>query len=180
MKLKFIPMIGIFSVLVSSSAVAQQQQKHPEAEKALARIVLQDDFGQLKFRSREGVTMAKNDRTPGLNGLMFMRWQGDAPGAEVMASVQWFEKKEDLLKFYATTTKREDFKLAKFNGTTVWKLGENGYSWTDGEHFLVSLGGAPPPPQAMVKAWLVMIDSKVAEVEKKGDKSQAPAKPPTE
>jgi hypothetical protein len=29
-----------------------------------------------------------------------MRWKGDAPRTEVVASVQWFEKK-NLLKFYA-------------------------------------------------------------------------------
>ena len=74
--------------LISSSAVAQPA-KHPEAEKALARIVLKKDFGDdLRFHSREVVTIARNDGVPGLNGLMFVRWKGDNPGTEVMASVQ--------------------------------------------------------------------------------------------
>ena len=56
--------------LISSSAVAQPP-KHPEAEKALARLVLKKDFGEkLKFHSREVVTSAQNDGVPGLNGLM--------------------------------------------------------------------------------------------------------------
>ena len=80
--------------------------------------------------------------------------------------MQWFEKKGDLLRLYSKSRKRADHKLSKFNGTTLWKIGEAGYSWTDGEHFLVSLGGSPAPPPEMVKAWLAMIASKVAEVEK--------------
>lgn len=156
--------------LISSSVVAQPA-KHAEAEKALARIVLEKDFGDdLQFHSREVVTTAQNDRVPGLNGLMFMRWKGDGPGTVVMASVQWFEKKDDLLKFYAKSTKRADYTLGEFDGTTLWKIGEAGYSWTDGEHFLISLGGSADPPKEMVKAWLAMIASKVAEVEKASKK----------
>lgn len=154
------------TVLMSSSAMPQPP-KHPGAEKAMAKIVLEKDFGDdLKFHSRQVVTMADNDKVPGLNGLMFMRWKGEAPGTEVMASVQCFEKKKDLLAFYDQSKKRADYKLGEFDGTTVWKIGEAGYSWTDGEHFLVSLGGSPAPPPEMVKAWLAMIASKVAEVEK--------------
>jgi hypothetical protein len=159
---------------MSTSAVAQPA-KHAGAEKALARIVLEKDFGDdLKFHSREVVTLAQNDRVPGLNGLMFMRWKGDTPGTEVMASVKWFEKKNDLLKFYANSKARPDYRLGEFEGTTLWKIGQNGYSWTDGEHFLVSLGGAPAPPPEMVKAWLALIASKVAEVEKAAEKKRTP------
>ena len=110
--------------------------------------------------------MVRNDRVPGLNGLMFMRWKGDAPGTEVLASVQWFEKKDDLLRFYAESRKRADYKLGKFEEIALWKLGESGYLWTDGEHFLVSLGGSPAPPAEMVKAWLGMIPSSVAAMKK--------------
>ena len=53
-------------------------------------------------------------------------------------------------------------------------IGEKGYSWTDGEHFLVSLGGSPQPPQEMVEAWLSMIGSKVAEIEKKAKSKSEP------
>jgi hypothetical protein len=52
-------------------------------------------------------------------------------------------------------------------------MGEHGYSWTDGEHFLVSLGGNPQPPDEMVKDWLAMIGSKVAEIENKTKKTPA-------
>jgi len=157
--------LAIAYILMSSSVFAQPP-KHAEAEKAMARIGLQKDFGdKLTFQSREVVTMAENDKLPGLNGLMFMRWKGEGPGTAVLASVQWFEKKDDLLSFYAATTKRKDYMLSKLDGTTVWKIGENGYSWTDGEHFLVSLAGAPPPPRDMFQAWLALIPSKVSEVE---------------
>jgi hypothetical protein len=169
-----VSIFGTLSVLVSSTATAQPP-KHPEAEKAFARIVLEKNFGDdLKFHSRQVVTMAQNDRVPGLNGLMFMRWKGDAPGTEVMASVQWFAENKELLAFYAQSNTREDYKLGKFDGTTLWKIGDSGYSWTDGEHFLVSLGGSPAPPPEMVKAWLAMIASKVAEVEKEAEKKPGP------
>jgi hypothetical protein len=172
MQSKFVPILGTLSVLVSSSAMAQLP-KHPEAENALAKIVLEKDFGDdLKFRSRQVVTIARNDKVPGLNGLMFMKWKG-GPGTEVMASVQWFEKKDDLIKFCAESKKRADYKLKKFEKTTLWKIGEAGYMWTDGEHFLVSLGGSPAPPSEMVKAWLEMIPSKVADVEKEAEKQDA-------
>jgi hypothetical protein len=140
----------------------------------MAKIVLEKDFGDLKFRSRQVVTIARNDRAPGLNGLMFMKWKGNAAGTEVMASVQWFEEKGDLFRFYAESKKGADYKLREFDGTTLWKIGESGYSWTDGEHFLVSLGGSPAPPPEMVKAWLAMIASKVAEVEKEAEKKPGP------
>lgn len=168
---KPLTILGTLTVLLSSSAWAQPP-KHPGAEKAMAKIVLEKDFGDhLKFHSRQVVTMAHNDKAPGLNGLLFMRWKGDAPGTEVMASVQWFEKKKDLLAFYDQSKKREDYKLGEFDGTKVWRIGEAGYSWTDGEHFLVSLGGSPAPPPEMVKAWLAMIASKVLEVEKEVNKA---------
>ena len=93
----------------------------------MEKIVLKKDFGEnLKFHSREVATILQNDRVPGLNGLMFMRWKGDDPGTEVMASVQWFEKKDDLLKFYAQTTRRKDYKLGELDGTSLWMIGENG------------------------------------------------------
>jgi hypothetical protein len=177
MKTKLISTIGIVTTLLAGSAVAQPE-KHPEAEKAMAKIVLQKDFGnQLKFHSREVVTVAKNDKVPGLNGLMFMRWKGDDSSAGVEATVVWFEKKDDLLKFYASTTQGNDYKLGEFNGSRIWKIGENGYTWTDGKNFLVSLGGSPRPPEEMVKDWLAMIGSKVAEIEKQRENERAPGEP---
>ncbi len=156
---------------LSSSGAFAQAAPHPGAEKAMARIVLEKDYGDdLKFDKREVVSILENDRVPGLNGLIFMYWRGDDPNSFVMASVQWFEKKDDLIKFYRQTTKGQDFKLGEFDGTTLWKVGESGYSWTDGEHFLVSLGGNPPPPREMVKDWLAMIGNKVAEIEKEAKK----------
>lgn len=147
----------------------------------MEKIVLKKDFGEnLKFHSREVVTMVQNDRVPGLNGLMFMRWKGDDPETEVMASVQWFEKKEDLLKFYASNTKKKDYKLGELDGTSLWVIGEDGYLWTDGQHFLVTLGGSPQPPKDMVKDWLSLIGSKVAEIEKEAKKKQAPSEKPKE
>ena len=183
MHVKLLTILGTFAVVFSSGASAQQGEPapHPQAEKAMVKIVLERDFGKnLKFHSREVVTMLQNDRVPGLNGLMFMRWKGDDPGTEVMASVQWFEKKDDLLKFYAPTTKRKDYKLGELDGTSLWMIGENGYSWMDGEHFLVSLGGSPRPPEEMVKDWLAMIGSKVAEIEKEAERKPEPVEKPKE
>lgn len=122
-------------------------------------------FPQLKFHSREIVTMAINNQVPGMNGLMFMRWRGDDPYTEITASVQWFEHRSDLLNFYAESVNRNGFQLGKINGAVVWEIGEHGFSWTDGEHFLVSLIGSPPPPPNMLNAWMASVPSNVAEIE---------------
>jgi hypothetical protein len=174
-------LLGSLSLLFSSVTLAQPSKPgpHPQAEIAMAKIVLHKDFGEdLKFHSREVATILRNDRVPGLNGLMFMRWKGDDSGAQVMASVQWFEVRADLLKFYQATTKRNDYKLEAFGDTTLWKIGTNGYSWTDGEHFVLSLVGSPTPPEEMVKDWLTMIGSAVAEVVKEGEGIRMPAEEP--
>ena len=154
-------------VLSLTSIAIAQPPSHSKAENALARIVLKKDFDeQLKFHSREVVTISPNNSVPGLNGLMFMRWKGDDPGTEVMASVQWFERKADLLRFYETSKERANFKLGEFEEAALWAMGKSAYQWTDGEHFHVSLGGSPDPPPEMLKAWLKLVPSKVAEVEK--------------
>ena len=180
MKTKFISTIGIVTALFAGSAVAQPE-KHPEAEKAMAKIALQKDFGkELKFHSRDVVTMTKNDKVPGLNGLMFLNWFGGAPDTKVSAEVLWFEKKDDLIKFFTSRTKGNDLKLDEFNGTKIWNIGEDDYAWTDGEHFMVSLVGSSRPPEEMVKDLLAMIGSKVEEIEKQRKNEQAPREPEKE
>lgn len=168
-------LLGTLAGLLVFDVVAQQGGllRHAGAEEAMEKIVLEKDFGELKFHLREFVTMAQNDRVPGLNGLMFMRWKGDTPGTEVMASVQWFEEKEDLIDFYAKSTKRADHELGKLGDTILWEIGESGYLWTDGEHFLVSLGGSPTPSPEMVNAWLELIASEVAAIEEDTDNKGA-------
>jgi hypothetical protein len=137
-----------------------QTQVHPEAETALRRIVLERDFGDsLKFHSRESVTFAENPRVPGLNGLLFMRWKGADPATEVVASVQWFEETSDLLPFYRAERARTGRGLLPVGDTVVWKTGEHSYLWTDGEHFVVGLGGSPTTPREMLEAWLALIAS---------------------
>ena len=137
-----------------------QAAPHPGAEKALERIVLERDFGDnLKFDSREAITIKDNSRVPGLNGLMFVRWKGPDPTIEVVASLQWFEKTSDLLPFYRAQKARVAQGLLAVGDTVIWKIGEDGYLWTDGEHFVVSLGGSPAPPKEMLAAWLALIES---------------------
>jgi hypothetical protein len=137
-----------------------QAAPHPGAERALERIVLEQDFGDdLKFYSREVVTIAENPKVRGLNGLMFMRWKGAEPATEVVASVQWFEDTSDLLPFYRAEKARTGRGLLPIADTVIWKTGENSYLWTDGEHFVVGLGGSPAPPLEMLEAWLALVES---------------------
>lgn len=137
-----------------------QTEPHPGAERALKRIVLDQDFGDgLKLYSREVVTMAENARVRGLNGLMFMRWKGAEPASEIVASVQWFEETSDLLPFYRAERTRTGRGLLPIGDTVIWKTGENSYLWTDGEHFVVGLGGSPAPPLEMLEAWLALVES---------------------
>lgn len=137
-----------------------QTSKHPGAEAALARIVLERDFGDgLQFQSREAVTLAENTTVPGLHGLLFMRWTGASPDIEVMASVQWFQNREDLLRFYRAEKKRSTRGLRSIGNTVIWRTGDNSYLWTDGEHFVIGIGGSPAPPDEMLEAWLTLIES---------------------
>lgn len=150
--------ILFFTVLVAFA----QPDSHPAAEEALASIVLEQDFGpELKYTSRDVVTIADNDRVPGLNGLLFMRWQGDDAITEVTASVQWFEQKKDLEAFILQTPQLVNLKQIQFGDTTLWEIKGIGYAWSDGQHFVVSLGGRPIPPDAMVEAWLRLIHSRI-------------------
>ena len=43
--------------------------------------------------------------------------------------------------------------------TVIWKTDEHSYLWTDGEHFVVGLGGSPALPKEMLEAWLALIES---------------------
>ena len=155
----------VFFILASLFALTSlqghaQTAPHPGAEKALARIVLERDFGDdLKFDSREVVTIDENPRVRGLNGLMFMRWKGADTQAKVVASVQWFEETSDLLPFYRAEKARTVRGLLAIGDTVIWKTSENSYLWTDGEHFVVGLGGSPTPPKEMLEAWLALIKS---------------------
>ena len=142
-----------------------QTTPHPAAEQALEQIVLEQDFGDnLKFHSREAVTFADNSRVRGLNGLMFVRWKGAEPATEIVASVQWFEETSDLLSFYRAERARTGRGLLPIGDTIVWKTGEHSYLWTDGEHFVIGLGGSPAVPQEMLEAWLAMIDSNLPDL----------------
>lgn len=151
----FAPLLALLSLQGYAQIPA-----HPGAEKALGQIVLEQDFGDdLKFHSREAATFADNPRVPGLNGLIFMRWKGANPATEIVASVQWFEETTDLLPFYRAEKARTARGLLSMGSTVIWKTGEQSYLWTDGEHFVVGLGGSPAPPQAMLEAWLALIES---------------------
>lgn len=136
-----------------------QTTPHLQAELALDGIVLEKSFAGLVLQSRDAVTMIENPRVPGLNGILFMRWKGADPAKEIMASVQWFENKEDLLAFYRKEKARRRAGLFVVADSVVWKTGESSYLWTDGRHFVVGLGGAPAPPREMLEAWLALIES---------------------
>jgi hypothetical protein len=147
-------------VALSLAQAHAQSSPHPGAEKALQRIVLEQDFGDgVTFHSREAITFAENPRVPGLNGLLFMRWKGADPAVEIVASVQWFEQASDLLAFYRAEKARTARGLRAIGDTVVWKTSEHSYLWTDGEHFVVGLGGSPAPPEEMLRAWLDLIES---------------------
>lgn len=156
-----IVMILLAALLMPFSALVHAQgSPHPGAEQALARIVLEKDFGDgLKLQSREAVTFATNPQVPGLNGLLFMRWNGADPADQITASVQWFEETSDLLAFYTAERARAAQGLQMVGGTVVWKTSEQSYLWTDGGHFMVSIGGSPAPSKEMLMAWLDLIES---------------------
>ncbi len=148
--------------LLGPTAADAQPDPHPAAERALSKLVLEKDYaGGLSFDSRDIVTLATNDRVPGLNGLMFVRWKGEDVGTEITVSIQWFERLEDLRSFYTTSPQSQNFTLGDFAGTKIWQIGGYGYAWTDGRHFLISLAGNPTPPDEMVNDWLALIENRV-------------------
>ena len=148
-------------LLVLSSLQAQSSDSpHLGAAKAMERIVLERDFGDnLRFHSREASTFADNQSVPGLNGLMFMRWKGEDPATEVVASVQWFERTSDLLAFYRAEKARTARGLETVDNTVIWKTSEHSFLWTDGKNFVVGIGGSPKPPPEMLTAWLGLVAS---------------------
>lgn len=164
MSFRFLSVLAPLLALASVHANAQTAP-HPLAEQALERIVLERDFGaELRFHSREVITIEENDKVPGLNGLMFMRWRGTDPATELIASVQWFEKTSDLLSFYRAETSRNAQGLLSVGDTLIWKTGKQSYLWTDGEHFVVGLGGSTAPPKEMLEAWLGLVESKLPDL----------------
>ena len=164
MSLRVFFILAPLVALLSPHACAQSSS-HPGAERALERIVLDRDFRDgLKFHSREAVTLLDNSKVPGLNGLLFMRWKGSDPAVEIVASVQWFEQPGDLLNFYRAEKARIARGLRTIDNALVWKAGEQGYLWTDGEHFVVGLGGSPAPPDEMLRAWLDLIESNLPDL----------------
>ena len=152
-------------IVLSCAQAHAQSAPHPGAEEALERIVLDQDFGDsLMFDSREVTTIASNTAVTGLNGLLFMRWKGTDPAMEVTASVQWFERAEDLLAFYRKEKARTARGLQVVDDAVIWKTSEQSYLWTDGKHFVVGIGGSPAPPEEMLKAWLELIESNLPDL----------------
>jgi len=155
------------ALLLLAPAGQAQPTPHPGAERALRGIVLERDFGDnLKFHSREVLTLADNSRVRGLNGLMFVRWKGPDAGTEVVASVQWFENTRELLPFYRAAKSRAELGLVSIDDTVIWKTSESSYLWTDGGHFVVAIGGSPAPSKEMLRAWLALIESRPPDLAK--------------
>jgi len=158
----------VFILITMGNLLAQTRTSlpHPAAAKALEQIVLKKAYGEnLQLYSREAITMMHNDSVTGLNGLMFIRWKGSEPGIKIMASMQWFEDKDDLLQFYAETMEENDYRMVEFKDTPLWMTGEKTYMWTDRQHFLVSLGGSPCPPDEMLQGCMQLISSRISETD---------------
>jgi len=88
-----------------------------------------------------------------------MRRKGANPATEVVGSVQWFKKTSDLLLFFRAEKARMQGGLLSIADKVIWKTSEHRYLWTEGENFMVGLGGSPLPPREMLEAWLVLIES---------------------
>ena len=119
--------------------------------------------------------MKKNDRVPGLNGLMFAYYKDDG-GSRIMVSVQWFENGKDLQAFFDSNIaqqlkipEQKGLKKRKFEGSVIWSNGTQAHYWTDGRNLMCSEGGESVPDE-LVEAYLKRIPSKVAEI---GDKKEA-------
>jgi hypothetical protein len=131
------------------------------ATMALADVVLERDFGDLKFKKCEIVSQPRNERTPEVSGLMFVFYE-DAAGREVSLSLQWFRDRRDLQSFFESSHRLEEFEQGEFDGEPVWRIGNRAYSWTDDRHYLLTIGGSVIPRE-LVQAYLEVIPSRLAE-----------------
>ena len=165
-------LLPLIATACSLAAQENANQPHPRAAKALERVGLQKNFGEFQFQKREIITLKENDRVKGLNGLMFAYYKKQPNGPRITLSIQWFEKEEDLLKFYnGNMLKQQGWEKKKVADCVVLSMKGMAYQWTDGEHFTVSMGGAPIPPE-LAKAYLALVPSRVGELAKKqGEKA---------
>ena len=99
--------LGLFVLNSTNVVSAQMEQQLPEVAKALEKIVQKKNaFGGFTYDKHQVITTKENDRVPGLNGLMFVKYKNGA-GEQIQMSIQWFEDKEDLISLsgvQATTT----------------------------------------------------------------------------
>jgi hypothetical protein len=172
--------LGLYALTASGVASAQPLQQLPEVAKAMEKIIQKEKaFNGFNYSSHQVVTIKDNDRVPGLNGLMFVKYKNDA-GQQIMLSIQWFEDKEDLLGFYVSNLderKRQGNKPVRKNiGKNVIREtsieGISLYEWTDAEHFAMSLGGPEVPPE-MLKAYLKAVPGRSEDPEEKPEKQNA-------
>lgn len=166
---RLIRQLSAVLMLLSASLVAQEKDRadNPQAAEALAAVVQKKDLGKFQFDKSDMVTMKQNDRVPGLGGLVFAYYKDDA-GSRIMLEILWFEYKDKLLAFYDSQLKtqlkqQKELKKSKVEDSVIWGNGDKAYYWTDGEHFVVSMGGAPIPPE-MAKSYLKLVPSRVAEL----------------
>jgi hypothetical protein len=171
--------LGLFALTASGVTSADPLQQLPEVAKAMEKIVQKEKaFDGFNYQSHEVITIRENDRVPGLNGLMFVKYKNDA-GQQIMLSIQWFEDKEDLLGFYVSNldARRKQGIIPQrqsIDKNVLWETSiENGsiYEWTDAEHFAMSLGGPEVLPE-ILKAYLKAVPGRSEDPEEKPEKQK--------
>jgi len=152
-------------------ADAQIARDNPRAAQALEKVIQKGHFGTLHYLDHEIATFPANDPLPYLGGVLFARYQ-HADGTEVTIFVQWMEKEEDLPARYGSEVKTQIEQQPGFNRVNVgqhvvWRKGDTGYLWTDGNHSIVTIEG-PSIPTELVERYLDVIP---------GQEREAPSEP---
>ena len=158
---RFCLLVSLILLIPSGAAAEEAPSGDPRAAQALAKVILERDFGDYAFDKCEIVSTRTNDRVPGLSGLMFAYYKR-AAGSRIMLSVQYFESRERLQAFRESDQVQMPGLAERAWGDTVlWSLEDKVYSWTDGHHVLITVGGESVPRE-MVEAYLAVVPSRVA------------------
>jgi len=177
--------VGAGGVLLWVNAAASEASppETPPAVKALEHVLLKTDFGAFKFEKHEIEIPDDSFLTPGLRGILVANYRS-AEGEHISVYVQWFDDRQKLLSYFNTYVDQRAgfFERSQFEGVGIISIhNDSWYLWSDGQQFMVTVGGAPMPAE-MIRQYLQAIPSKVTEIAEarqanRPDELEAPSTP---
>lgn len=170
--------LGMVLFLLPAIAAAQEKKLPDDAHLArtLARLVPEEDFGELKFGQCE-IGFSKRPGDPA--GEIRAKY-GEAAGlpmAEV--TIHWFQDRKEVREEYNQQRIRTPgFRNHLFEGRAIQMTRAEGaevYLWSDDRHVVIVMGISPAAPPEMLRAYMDRIPSRLAQTGEEEDPSDEPA-----